>query len=147
MKSSIGIDFKIRRWFAPQRPKPIRRIRLIGAFLTESRQDSRPAVHVLHGATRGGVTSALTEIVRAAIVGMLLGQASISISGEVNGAYEIPELDPPFADGGKLLAIIATEDVGLPLQDAWFAFVRQGCYFVALHADATIAQQGSTSRE
>jgi hydrogenase maturation factor len=102
----------------------------------------------LHGPARGGVTSALIEIVPTAIVGILLGQASIPISEEVNGAYEIPELDPPYiVDEGKLLAIIASEDVELPLQNAEFAFVRQGCYFVALHADPTIAQRGSSSRE
>ena len=57
--------------------------------------------------TRGGVTSALTEIAQSAGVGMLLDEARIPISEEVKGACEILGLDPLYvANEGKLLAIV-----------------------------------------
>src|SRR6476661_6415150 len=68
-------------------------------------------IHVLRDPTRGGVTSALTEIAQTAKVGMLLNESSIPISEEVKGACEILGLDPLYvANEGKLLAIVAAED-------------------------------------
>ena len=68
-------------------------------------------IHVLRDPTRGGVTSALTEIAQMAKVGMLLNELSIPISEEVKGACEILGLDPLYvANEGKLLAIVAAED-------------------------------------
>ena len=68
-------------------------------------------IHVLRDPTRGGVTSALTEIAQTANVGMLLNESSIPISEEVKGACEILGLDPLYvANEGKLLAIVASED-------------------------------------
>jgi hydrogenase expression/formation protein HypE len=65
-------------------------------------------VHVLRDPTRGGITSALTEIAQAAKVGMLLNEDAIPISEEVKGACEILGLDPLYvANEGKLLAITA----------------------------------------
>ena len=73
-------------------------------------------IHVLRDPTRGGVTSALTEIARTAKVGMLLDEALIPISEEVKGACEILGLDPLYvANEGKLLAIVASEDVDVAL--------------------------------
>jgi hydrogenase expression/formation protein HypE len=69
-------------------------------------------IHVLRDPTRGGVTSALTEIAQAAKVGMLLDEAWIPISEEVKGACEILGLDPLYvANEGKLLAIVNARDV------------------------------------
>jgi hydrogenase expression/formation protein HypE len=68
-------------------------------------------VHVLRDPTRGGITSALTEIAQAAKVGMLLNEEAIPISEEVKGACEILGLDPLYvANEGKLLAITAASD-------------------------------------
>ena len=68
-------------------------------------------VHVLRDPTRGGITSALTEIAQAAKVGMLLNEDAIPISEEVKGACEILGLDPLYvANEGKLLAITAASD-------------------------------------
>jgi hydrogenase expression/formation protein HypE len=68
-------------------------------------------VHVLRDPTRGGSTSALTEIAQAAKVGMLLNEDAIPISEEVKGACEILGLDPLYvANEGKLLAITAASD-------------------------------------
>jgi hydrogenase expression/formation protein HypE len=74
---------------------------------------ARIDIHVLRDPTRGGVTSALTEIAQTAKVGMLLNESSIPISEEVKGACEILGLDPLYvANEGKLLAIVANEDIG-----------------------------------
>ena len=68
-------------------------------------------------AVSGGVTSALTEIAQTAKVGMLLDEASIPIDEEVKGACEILGLDPLYvANEGKLLAIVAQEDVDSALK-------------------------------
>jgi hydrogenase expression/formation protein HypE len=65
-------------------------------------------IHVLRDPTRGGVTSALTEIARTAGVGIHLEEAAIPISEEVKGACEILGLDPLYvANEGKLLALVA----------------------------------------
>jgi len=64
-------------------------------------------VHVLRDPTRGGLTSAVTEIAQSAHVGVLLNEASIPISEEVKGACEILGLDPLYvANEGKLVAIV-----------------------------------------
>ncbi|MDQ3621065.1 MAG: hydrogenase expression/formation protein HypE [Verrucomicrobiota bacterium] len=64
-------------------------------------------IHVLRDPTRGGITSALTEIAQTANVGMLLDEVRIPISEEVKGACEILGLDPLYvANEGKLLAIV-----------------------------------------
>jgi hydrogenase expression/formation protein HypE len=75
---------------------------LVEAMLSASKD-----IHVLRDPTRGGVTSALTEIAQSARVGMQLDEASIPISEEVKGACEILGLDPLYvANEGKLLAIV-----------------------------------------
>ncbi len=73
-------------------------------------------IHVLRDPTRGGITSALTEIAQSAKVGMLLDEARIPISEEVKGACEILGLDPLYvANEGKLLALVVAQDVDLVL--------------------------------
>lgn len=80
---------------------------LVEAMLAASRN-----IHVLRDPTRGGVTSALTEIAQSANVGMLLDEASLPIGEEVKGACEILGLDPLYvANEGKLLAIVPASDV------------------------------------
>jgi hydrogenase expression/formation protein HypE len=67
-------------------------------------------VHVLRDPTRGGVTSALSEIAQTARLGIKLDEASIPISEEVKGACEILGLDPLYvANEGKLLAVVASD--------------------------------------
>ena len=75
---------------------------LVGSIL-----DAYEDIHVLRDPTRGGITSALSEIAQAARVGMLLDEARIPISEEVKGACEILGLDPLYvANEGKLLTIL-----------------------------------------
>jgi len=79
--------------------------------LVETMLAASNAIHVLRDPTRGGVTSALTEIARSAGVGMLLHEASIPIGEEVKGACEILGLDPLYvANEGKLIAILPADD-------------------------------------
>ena len=69
-----------------------------------------PDVHVFRDPTRGGITSALTEIAQTAQVGIRLDEAQIPIGEEVKGACEILGLDPLYvANEGKLLAIVPAE--------------------------------------
>jgi hydrogenase expression/formation protein HypE len=69
-------------------------------------------IHVLRDPTRGGVTSALSEIARSAGVGMMLDEAAIPVTEEVKGACEILGLDPLYvANEGKLLTIIPPAEV------------------------------------
>jgi hydrogenase expression/formation protein HypE len=69
-----------------------------------------PEVHVLRDPTRGGVTSALSEIAQSAKVGVVLEEAAIPISEEVKGACEILGLDPLYvANEGKLIAIVPSQ--------------------------------------
>jgi hydrogenase expression/formation protein HypE len=79
--------------------------------LVDSILDACEDIHVLRDPTRGGVTSALSEIAQSAHVGMLLDEARIPISEEVKGACEILGLDPLYvANEGKLLAILPAAD-------------------------------------
>jgi hydrogenase expression/formation protein HypE len=67
-------------------------------------------IHVLRDPTRGGITSALSEIAQNARVGIHLDEARIPISEEVKGACEILGLDPLYvANEGKLLAIVSAD--------------------------------------
>lgn len=67
-------------------------------------------LHVLRDPTRGGVTSALTEIAQSAQVGMAIEESLIPIGEEVKGACEILGLDPLYvANEGKLLAVVAAD--------------------------------------
>src|SRR5215469_283347 len=75
-----------------------------------------PDIHVFRDPTRGGITSALSEIAQAARVGIRLNEASIPISEEVKGACEILGLDPLYvANEGKLLAIVPAESANAAL--------------------------------
>jgi hydrogenase expression/formation protein HypE len=78
--------------------------------LVEAILAAAPDVHVFRDPTRGGVTSALSEIAQTAKVGIRLDEAQIPISEEVKGACEILGLDPLYvANEGKLLAIVPAE--------------------------------------
>src|SRR5258708_29562941 len=67
-------------------------------------------VHVLRDPTRGGITSALSEIAQNGRVGVHLDETKIPISEEVKGACEILGLDPLYvANEGKLLAIVSAD--------------------------------------
>jgi hydrogenase expression/formation protein HypE len=84
--------------------------------LVESILAVAPDIHVLRDPTRGGITSALSEIAQTAKVGIRLEEAQIPISEEVKGACEILGLDPLYvANEGKLLAIVPVESANAVL--------------------------------
>jgi hydrogenase expression/formation protein HypE len=78
--------------------------------LTNAIFDTGREVHVLRDPTRGGLSSALSEIAQSAGVGILLDEAAIPLSEEVKGACEILGLDPLYvANEGKLIAIVPSD--------------------------------------
>jgi hydrogenase expression/formation protein HypE len=77
-------------------------------------------IHVLRDPTRGGVTSALSEITHAAGTGMILEEALIPIDEAVKGACEILGLDPLYvANEGKLLAVVPADAADAVLAAMW----------------------------
>ena len=75
-----------------------------------------PGVRVLRDPTRGGLATTLNEIARQSGVGMLLEEAAIPVSPQVDAACEFLGLDPLYvANEGKLVAICAQEDAELLL--------------------------------
>ncbi len=78
--------------------------------LVEAILETGADLHVLRDPTRGGVTSALTEIAQSACAGIRLDEAAIPINEEVKSVCEILGLDPLYvANEGKLLAIVPGE--------------------------------------
>ena len=74
-------------------------------------------IHVLRDPTRGGLTSALTEIAQSARAGIVIEEARIPISEQVKGACEILGLDPLYvANEGKLVAIVPAEEADRVLE-------------------------------
>jgi hydrogenase expression/formation protein HypE len=70
-------------------------------------RDSGAEIHALRDPTRGGVSSALSEIATSAACGMVLDERAIPLDEEVKGACELLGLDPlHVANEGKLLAVV-----------------------------------------
>ncbi len=68
-------------------------------------------VRCLRDPTRGGVATVLNELAMAAEVAVIINEASVPISAEVNGACEILGIDPLYvANEGKLMALVSPED-------------------------------------
>lgn len=66
------------------------------------------ALHWMRDPTRGGVATALNELVSATQLGVTLFEESIPLRNEVRGACEILGLDPlHIANEGQLLAVIS----------------------------------------
>lgn len=65
-------------------------------------------LRVLRDPTRGGVASALNELVDGLDVGIRIDEATLPMDGPVRGACEVLGLDPLYvANEGKLIAIVA----------------------------------------
>ncbi len=74
------------------------------------------AVRVLRDPTRGGLATTLNEIAGQSGVGMLLEEASIPVSPQVEAACELLGLDPLYvANEGKLVALCSPESAALVL--------------------------------
>jgi hydrogenase expression/formation protein HypE len=79
--------------------------------LVQTILDVSKNIRVLRDPTRGGVTSALTEIAQSTGLGIYLEETAIPISEAVKGACEILGLDPlHVANEGKLITVVPSED-------------------------------------
>ncbi|HXM08251.1 MAG TPA: hydrogenase expression/formation protein HypE [Candidatus Acidoferrum sp.] len=66
--------------------------------------------------TRGGVATALNELVRGSKFGLALSEERIPLRDEVRGACELLGLDPlHIANEGQMLAVVAAADVDVAL--------------------------------
>lgn len=69
--------------------------------------DSGASVHCLRDLTRGGLASALNELVAGANVGMTIEEGLIPVRESVRGACELLGLDPLYvANEGRFVAIV-----------------------------------------
>ena len=69
------------------------------------------AIHCLRDPTRGGVATALNELVQRSAVGIVLDEAAIVVREPVRGVCELLGLDPLYvANEGKLLAVVPSAD-------------------------------------
>jgi hydrogenase expression/formation protein HypE len=84
--------------------------------LVSSLFESGLDVHFLRDPTRGGVSAVLHEVVTATGFSVVLEERALPLSKSVRGACEILGLDPLYvANEGKLLAVVAVEEVGRAL--------------------------------
>jgi hydrogenase expression/formation protein HypE len=94
-RGDLGLQAEVRSDIAPLNG-------MIAAMLEATDQ-----VHVLRDPTRGGVATALNEIVQQAGVGIILDEARLPVSPPVQAACEILGFDPLYiANEGKLIAIV-----------------------------------------
>ena len=79
--------------------------------------DAGIQVHCLRDLTRGGLSSALNEIVSAARVGIEISEAAVPVCEVVRGACEILGLDPLYvANEGRFVAFVPEQDAGRTLE-------------------------------
>jgi hydrogenase expression/formation protein HypE len=79
--------------------------------LVAAMMDASKKIHVLRDPTRGGVATALNEIVKQSGVGIILNEDQLPVRPEVQAACEMLGFDPLYiANEGKLLALVAPED-------------------------------------
>jgi hydrogenase expression/formation protein HypE len=70
-------------------------------------------VHCLRDLTRGGLASAMCEIVQAVALHAHLDERAIDVRDDVRGACEILGFDPMYvANEGRFIAIVAPSDAG-----------------------------------
>ncbi len=71
-----------------------------------------PDIHVLRDPTRGGLAATLSELAKAANVGIAIEEQLVPVPAEVAGACAFLGLDPMMiANEGRLVAIVAERDL------------------------------------
>jgi hydrogenase expression/formation protein HypE len=86
------------------------------AELVETMFSVSKNIHMLRDPTRGGIASALNEIVKAANMGIVINENGIPVSEEVSAFCEILGFDPLYvANEGKLLAFVSAADAEIVL--------------------------------
>ncbi len=94
-RGNLGLETEVRSDVAPLN-------HMIREMLAATGQ-----IHVLRDPTRGGVATALNEIVQQAGVGIILDEARLPVNPAVEAACEILGFDPLYiANEGKLIAIV-----------------------------------------
>lgn len=84
--------------------------RSVAPFVETLLDSAGDKLHWMRDPTRGGVATALNELVHATELGITLFEESIPLRDEVRGACEILGLDPlHIANEGQLLAVVAPE--------------------------------------
>lgn len=79
--------------------------------LVEKLLKSGAKIHCMRDATRGGLSSVLNEIARAADVGIQIFEDSIPVPEPVQGVCELLGFDPLYiANEGRFLAFVASDD-------------------------------------
>jgi hydrogenase expression/formation protein HypE len=74
-------------------------------------------IHCLRDLTRGGLVSALNEMMMATNLTLTIDESAIPVLEEVQGACEILGLDPLYiANEGRFVAFVAPEDVDRSLE-------------------------------
>ncbi len=77
------------------------------ADLTRVMLDAVPEIRCMRDATRGGVSSVLSELAEASRIGVRLNESARPVRAEVRGACEMLGLDPLYvANEGKLIAVV-----------------------------------------
>ncbi|HEY3675798.1 MAG TPA: hydrogenase expression/formation protein HypE [Candidatus Tumulicola sp.] len=73
-------------------------------------------LHWMRDPTRGGVATALNELVRGSKFGIALSEERIPLRAEVRGACELLGLDPlHIANEGQMIAVVASADIDAAL--------------------------------
>lgn len=84
--------------------------RPVAPFVMAMLDTAAPGLRWMRDPTRGGVATALNELVRDANVGAVIYEDEIPLRNEVRGACEILGLDPlHIANEGQLIAIVSPE--------------------------------------
>jgi hydrogenase expression/formation protein HypE len=79
--------------------------------LVEDMLAACPSIRAMRDPTRGGLSSALSELAAASRVGVRLSEAAVPVRADVRGACELLGLDPLYvANEGKLLAVVPAPD-------------------------------------
>jgi hydrogenase expression/formation protein HypE len=70
-------------------------------------------IHCLRDLTRGGLASAINELMMATNLTLSIEESAIPVLEEVQGAWELLGLDPLYiANEGRFVAFVAQETVG-----------------------------------
>ncbi len=85
--------------------------RSVWPFVDALLQECGPGIRWMRDPTRGGVATALNELVRECGLAIVLDEAAVPLRTQVRGACEILGLDPlHIANEGQFLAIVAAND-------------------------------------
>ena len=81
------------------------------AELIAAVRQAAPGVHWMRDPTRGGLASALNELVRANDLSIILDETALPVAAAVSGACELLGIDPLYvANEGKVVMVVAPDE-------------------------------------